>query len=229
MIRKLFATALALLFSANAAHAAITIYTDRATFLAALPKASIDTFDDLPLDVPGSNVQLTPSPVVRSNGTYAYTASSDPSGFFVIGSSTDKLLSTNSNNDTITLYNFQGGIQAIGGYFFNTDADGAFTTDGTLTLSLTDQFETLVATLAPAEQTEFVGFISTGTIDELSLTSVATPDPSGFGPFLYPTMNDVVVAAVPEPQTWATLIFGFMVVGLGLRRYRQRVLGPVSA
>lgn len=56
-------------------------------------------------------------------------------------------------------------------------------------------------------------FTATGTSSTLAFTSTTE---TAFGPAL----DSVSVAAVPEPATWAMMIFGFGLVGAALRRRR---------
>lgn len=57
-------------------------------------------------------------------------------------------------------------------------------------------------------------FTATGASSTLAFTSTTA---TAFGPAL----DGVSVAAVPEPATWAMMIFGFGLVGAAMRRRRS--------
>ena len=70
-------------------------------------------------------------------------------------------------------------------------------------------------------------FVASGTTDTLTFASNTTDDsgnpsyPTAFGPAL----DNVSVAPVPEPATWAMMILGFL--GIGFTAYRRKSRGPV--
>jgi len=69
-------------------------------------------------------------------------------------------------------------------------------------------------------------FVASGTTDTLTFASNTTDDsgnpsyPTAFGPAL----DNVSVAPVPEPATWAMMILGFL--GIGFTAYRRKSRGP---
>jgi choice-of-anchor C domain-containing protein len=65
-------------------------------------------------------------------------------------------------------------------------------------------------------------FLATGSSETLTFTSTTTGD-SGNGQFptaFGPALDNVSVTAIPEPATWAMMIFGFM--GIGFMAYRRK-------
>lgn len=202
--------AAALLAVAGASHAAITVFTTQASFLAAVSAPGVDTFNDLALT-------SVPSPITRSAGAYGYTGTVSTTSFFNAGTTADVWLSTNTATDTITFSGFTGGVMAAGGNFFGSDINGAFAA-GDITLTATDASGTVTQTLISATTTGFIGFVSTGALTSLTVTSVQPV--SGF---LWPTVNNLTLAAVtavPEPQTYAMLLAGLGFMGFMARRRR---------
>jgi hypothetical protein len=59
-----------LLAASAASQAALVVYNTQASFLAAVTSPGVDTFTGL------SIIDVTPSPLLRSTGGYAYTATS---------------------------------------------------------------------------------------------------------------------------------------------------------
>lgn len=200
--------AAALLAVAGASHATITVFTSQAAFLAAVSAPGVDTFNDLALT-------SVPSPIVRNAGAYGYTGTVSTTSFFNAGTTADVWLSTNTATDTITFNTFTGGVSAAGGNFFGSDINGAFLA-GNLTLTATDASGTITQTLTNATTTGFLGFVSTGALTSITITSVQPV--SGF---LWPTVNNLTLAtAVPEVQTYAMMLAGLGLMGFMARRRR---------
>ena len=187
-----------------------TIYTNQASFLAALDPGSYDeTFDGF---IQGNTL---PSPLNFSQGGFGYSAAvADGSPFYTEGVPGDTYLSTNTDARAIVFTPTGGNINAIGGDFFLTDTLGAFF-QGTVSLSLDDGTTT---TLTNPAGTGFLGFISSVPIGSLTFTSPAAPG--------YATVNNLIVGqAVPEPSTWLLLAGGVLPLASRLRRRSEhRVL-----
>ena len=201
-----------LLAAASSSHAVVTVFDSEATFLAAVTAPGVDTFAGF------STTELTPSPITRSAGAYTYTASS-PSGFFGAGTPANPALSTESDADAITFSNLSGGANAIGGLFFGTDARGLFVA-ASIVLTAMDSLGTMSTESFLASPSSFVGFLSTGTIVSLLVT---TAEP---GSFVFATVDNLTIALaaatpIPEPETWSLLLAGLAVLGHCARR-RQR-------
>jgi hypothetical protein len=196
----------ALLCTASAAHADVTVYTDRAAFLAAITLAGTDTFNDLggtPYD----------SPLARMAGGYGYLASAGPvDGFYPAGGAADIWLAANVAADTITFSNFAPGVRAFGGSFFATDINGVFAPGRTLVLTASDGANVRTVNLYDATTATFLGFVSSDPLASVSLR------PDGVaGSVYWATANDVILA-VPEPASCCMLLAGLGLVGLAARR-----------
>lgn len=202
--------AVALLVTATPAHAALTVFTSQASFLAALSTSGVDAFTGLSTTVP------TASPIARSAGSFAYSASS-PNGFFGAGTAANPALSTVTDSDSITFSNLAG-ASAIGGLFFGSDFGGNFAASSVV-LTATDSLGATTTQTLLAAQPIFVGFVSTGTIASL-VYGTTTP-----GNFVFPAVDDLTlgtarVAAIPEPESWALLIAGIAALAVRGRRSR---------
>jgi hypothetical protein len=176
-----------LLGLAGAAQAAITVYTSQAAFLAAVTAPGIDTFIGFSITV------STPSPINRTAGPYSYTAAVSTTSFFGAGTTADPWLSTNTATDTITFNAFPANVRAIGGFFFGSNISGNSVT-GDITVVATDGGGTSMQTIVGATTSSFRGFVSTGPLTSLTVTSVQPA--SGI---LWPTVNDFILATSAPP------------------------------
>ncbi|MES2759804.1 MAG: PEP-CTERM sorting domain-containing protein [Pseudomonadota bacterium] len=205
---KSLSFAAVLLCAAAAAQADITVYTDRAAFLAALSSSGTDTFDDL-------IVSQTSTPLLRSAGAFGYRASAGPvSNFWPAGTTGgDVWLAPTVSNDTITFDSF-GGLQAFGGNFFGSDAAGAFSPNRTVVLTATDGAATRTVNLYDTTVATFLGFISTDPLASVSLRTDGVPGGTAY----WSTANDVMIGMpVPEAQTYAMLLLGLGLIGFVAR------------
>lgn len=203
--------AAALLAATGASQAAITVYTDQTSFLAAVINPGVDGFNGF------SIIGSTPSPITRTAGDYGYTADTGPAGsFFGAGSPANPWLSTNTATDTVSFFNFTGGVAALGGNFFGSEISGLFA-PGSVTLTATDADGTVTQTIVNATTSSFVGFVSsTGTLASATLASVQPT--TGF---LWPTADNLTLAApIPEPETYALMLAGLGLMGFMARRRR---------
>lgn len=203
--------AAALLAATGASQAAITVYTDQTSFLAAVTNPGVDGFNGF------SIIGSTPSPITRAAGDYGYTADAGPAGsFFGAGTPANPWLSTDTATDTVSFFNLTGGVAALGGNFFGSNIAGEFAA-GSVTLTATDANGTVTETITNATTSSFVGFVSsTGTLASATLASVQP-----ISGFLWPTADNLTLAApIPEPETYALMLAGLGLMGFMARRRR---------
>ena len=213
MIRRVGLAGLLALALATPARATFTVYLDQASYLAALaPNPFKDTYNDL---MAGS---LISSPLNRSGNGFSYLASAT-NGLLVIGSTADKWLSTDENIDSLDYKPTSSNVQAMGGFFFGTNASGAFVAGTTVNITAVDGTQTLHQSLTNTTTTTFFGVISDGPITSFT---VGVTLPSSRDAFV--TANDFIIGAaptaVPAPPT---LLLGLVGAGVtGVARLRRR-------
>lgn len=211
MSAKLLLTPLALaaLLAAGAAQATVDQYSDEASFLAAIGASATDTFDDLS---PG--VGYT-GPLVRSAGDVSYTVSTAPNSpiLYGAGDANDAWLSSNNRKDFIIFEGFSQPVYAIGAYAFGSDVNGLFKDGGVTAARITTAEGQTVSFTVGADVDNYFGFVSTSAI---TMFEIRTFSLSNNG--TWPTVDDLTVAAVPEPGTYAMLLAGLAAVGFVARR-----------
>ncbi|MFL6675326.1 MAG: PEP-CTERM sorting domain-containing protein [Massilia sp.] len=199
--------ALVLVLGAGAAQADIATYTSQASFLAAVADPGVDSYDDLAVREYGATLE-------RSAGAYTYTSSTTPSSFlFGAGTDADHWLSTDKLSDAITFSNFSGGVNALGGNFFGSNAFGGFSPGATMVLTASDG-SSVTYRLAGANLDSFVGFVSSA-----ALTSVRLGNDGSTS--IWVTANNLTLAAaVPEPTGWGMMLAALALLGMAARRRR---------
>lgn len=202
----------ALLAVSGASQAAISVYTSESSFLAAISNWATDTFDDL---TPGVGFS---GPVTRSAGSISYDISASPNSpvLYGAGSTSDPWLSTNNAKDTITFNNFSAGTYAAGAYFFGSDIAGDFLQKGLVVVKATDADGTVTNFKLKAPTSTYFGFVSDNQLSSLTVRVVSAQNNP-----VWPTVNDLTLAAVPEPETYALLLSGLGIVGFLARRRRE--------
>jgi hypothetical protein len=198
------------------ASAAITTYTSRAAFEAAL--ASPYYLE--------SNMGGAPS--YSGNGySYAVDTNNDP---YAIGND----LSTGVAGGAISFI-FGPSIKAFGGYFYNTNDDGDVVS-APIRIQVNDggafTYTIPADGPSPGSATSFYGFISDSNLINASVTAIASGRPSGCvgaGTCLYSTVGSVIVGTTgggpaPVPLLGAAAAFG------ASRRLRRRLIAgrPVA-
>jgi hypothetical protein len=219
-----------MLGASGAAQATTTVYTDRDAYLAAISGAATDTFDDLGIQYYGTSM-------TRTVGDYSYQLSANPDGLYGAGENGDGWISTNSKVDEISFSNFTGGVSAIGGYFFGSNANGGYADVVLMSLSFLDRDGVETAFELPSYPTEstFFGFVSSTGLQSLTIGVPGFPSdgmtPEQIAAYQqWPTANDIILGqspqdappppAVPEPASWALMLAGFGLVGGALRGRR---------
>lgn len=200
----------------SSANAALTVYTDAASFAAATTGASVDSFDDLP---PGSPLDAS---LTRTTGGYTYTVSDNFSVLYGAGS-TDAWLSNDNNSGVITFDSFSPNLTAIGANFFGSDIFGEFTASPLgFAITATDSSGSVTQQLFDATTSSFVGFTTDSSLVSLSIVALA-PSNSYWATVNNLTLAQVATSAVPEPAAWALMIGGFGLVGGAMRRRVAKV------
>ena len=211
---KSLALAVLLCTATAAAQANVTVFTDRAAFLAALHLPGVDTFDDLAVDQIGT-------PLLRKAGSYSYQTSVGPvSDFYPAGSGSDTWLASTFSSDTITFSHFSAGLRAFGGNFFGSDVNGAFLPGQTIVLTANDGTTMRTVSLLNTTTATFLGFITDNALASVKLHPADIVGNSRY----WVAANDVtmgLVSAVPEPQAYAMLLAGLALVSFGARSRRS--------
>lgn len=195
------AAALAVASFAGLAAAGTAVYTDSASFIAALaPGYFSNPFNDT-VNGPSPNLSYS------QNG-YSYTVGTQPgavSGLY----NAPGLISTDNSGDSIFVEFTSGNVFAVGGNFWATDVSVLPTgTDVTVTLS-----DGTSVTYTSSGPSDFRGFIS-----DVAITSITIDAPSlAPNDGLWATMDNLTVgAAVPAPGAIAVL------GAAGLAGFRRR-------
>jgi hypothetical protein len=190
---------------ASSAHAAITVFTTEASYLAAISAPGTDTYNDLPL-------ALITSPINRTAGAYTYQAAA-PNNFFGAGTAADIWLSTNTASSPITFSNIPSTVRGVGGFFFTSDIAGAAVT-GEIRIVATDSLgATQTVSIPGSTPNSFRGFVTDAQFTSI-VVSVPQPvtaadrvsgqQPAGT-PILWPTVNNLTLGA----QAATPPVFGY--------------------
>lgn len=211
LVRGLHTIALAAaLTAAGAAQASIQVFEDETSFLAALSSFGTDTFDDL---IPGA---ATDGPLTRTAGTVGYTVTASPNSptFYGAGTEADPWLSTNNAQDFVTFSGFSLPVLAIGAFVSGSDIAGLPLAGGFSAVRVTTADGTAVEFERRAGVDNYWGFLSDSPIVSFEVKTFygRRSDP------VWPTIDDLTVAAVPEPGTYAMLLAGLGVLGFVARR-----------
>ena len=187
---------------APAAEAAITEYTNKAAFEAALaPGAYTETqmYDKYPNYSGGSG--------------FSYTAAAT-GGSYQVGAND---LSTDTSLPSTLTFSFGSGIKAFGGYFYITNPSGDFVSDS-LEISLNSN--SFATTKTPTSDTTFYGFISDTDLTNAAITKNVDR--------LYVTAGTVIVgttASAPVAAPGPLPLFGAAAAFGWSRRLRRRLVG----
>ena len=204
----------AALFAAGAAHATITFVTSAA----ALGAGVTDTFSDLTINADLQTLSLT-----RNVGGTRYllgtTYTNDQSDLFVVAPLGNASVSTGWNADSLVFSILSTPVYGFGANFFGTSILGDLAA-GSMTLTVTDiAGNSLTKTIAGNSLTAFAGFTSDTPLRFVS-ASMTAPNTN-----VWASVDNVVLSAtapVPEPEDWALLLAGGVVVLRLASRSRAR-------
>ena len=215
--------------SVNVRRTFLSLVATTGAIAMAVPAQATVTIEKSPSAVqPEENVQLDTDPIVGDNtlqGTTNQTGST-----VVFTSSTDDLLAPPQGQARIEAVD-----GALGALVFSLSDLATFTSaefnilasvGGPVTLSAYDASNMLLAslnsTLGSSGQ-NFFGFLADPSTPITSIGIVAGPNTvrSSIGQF---RVGGVATTAepVPEPGTWALLVFGFGALGFAMRRKKSR-------
>lgn len=202
--------AAAALLAAGTASAEIQVFTDEASFLAALANYGTDTFDDL---VPAQSYD---GPLARSAGDYAYSVAASPNSPILYGAGTvdDAWLSSNNAKDFLTFTGFGPNVVGVGAYVFGSDIGGFPFENGATAVRVRNGTDTVVEFTLQASPSNYFGFLSDAPITSFEVKTFARRNSP-----TWPTVDDLTLAAaVPEPGTYGLMALGLLVVGRLARR-----------
>ncbi len=215
MMKKvlLASTAVAMAAAAVPASAATTVFTDRASFDLAAGATTLVDFNSFASEVDFRTTALDVGPFsLAGSGTnqvdrnFIDLQPPQFSVFDVDGTTFANLLTNNNSTVTIT---FDSAIFAFGADFGALNDDIART-------EIVAAGDTLAPSITAGNQVRFFGFTS----DTAFTTVTFTGGPGdGFG------VDNVsfggLAGGIPEPTTWAMLIFGFGAIGGAMRKKRK--------
>lgn len=234
------ATAAAVLIGlAGASNAAITVYTTSATFATAVSSGAgptgNDTFSDLTINTPvagpllrttgaggssgAANIPLGYAGTPATGSSYNYRISTSPDGLYVIPSAGNPALTPSTSTDSITFDQFNGAIRGFAGNFFGSNQYGeGFSGAIKVVVSDLNSGTPVTRTISPSSLSAgFLGFVSDSMITSV-VVSVGTQNASLT---IWPSIDNVILAGIPEPGTYALLAAGLGVVGFVARRRRR--------
>ena len=188
------------------ARALVITYTDRDAFLAALSSSSTDNYNDL-------SSGFVTTPLNRTITGYTYNATA--TGGLFTGSAGGSLALSSNNPVALTLNFTNGAPTAVGGYFFNTDANFNII-NGAITVTANPGAS--VQSVVTSSATNFFGWLDdSGT----PFTSLVIVPSSGS----YPTVDNLVLGqAAPAAQVPGPLpVLGLVVAFSFSRHLRSRI------
>jgi len=188
------------------AAAAPVVYTSQATFNTAIaPHANgMDTFTTF------TNGAVLPPSQVRTAGAFAYTAF-EPTGLYQ-GLSADGFLTNNIPSNFIVLSGFAPSINAFGANFFGSNFFSVFIAGESIEVNIFETNSTLFSiTLTATDRASFIGYRAGSSIASVTFRSL-----QNIG--LWPSVDNVTVAAIPEPMTLSLVLLALLGAAAASRR-----------
>lgn len=170
---------------ATAPTAAPTVYTTEAAFKAAIK-------NDYSLNEFASCVKNTYyKSIVQSTGTYKYTITeiSNSAGLYGLTGA----FSTSFNKDSILITNNGASVYAFGGFFYNTDTNGAFKA-GNIRVTV----GTYSYVITAATTSKFVGFVFP---EAITSVYIGYPTVQTSSPYCYASMDHLYWGSVVTVPT----------------------------
>ncbi len=207
-MKKLYMTA-ALLSAGlmtTSASAAVIVFTDQASFDAAAGATTTETFDSFT-----TAAQFNVSPVDAGPFTVSLSGNSNSPSQNLIGPGF-----TNGSFDVNGTPSLSGRITDGGSIFLNFD--NSISSFSAIFNQINNGNPNKTLLFAGGDQVSpvdgFFGIVSDVAFDTVEFRSIAGSD-DGFA------FDNVQFGAVPEPATWAFMIFGFGTIGGAMRRQRK--------
>lgn len=185
---------------------------------------------------PSENVQLDTDLVPGDNQVRGTTNQTNSTVLFL--SSTDNLASPPQGQARIVASG-AGASDGLGALTFSLAGGGTFTAaefnilaglGGSVVLSAFDAANMLLASISPTISTSgqnFFGVLADAStpISSIRITAGSGTQIASIGQFRVGGISTAINSPVPEPATWAFMVAGFGLLGLGLRRRRGSARG----
>lgn len=208
---KAIASSIAIVFSAlpSASQAAVTFFSNRVAFNAAAGPTSLETFNSFTTEENFRSAPLTVgafslNQIGISLGTTRNFIDIQPLQFSAFNVDGSTIVNGFIDSNSILRITFASAVTSFG-------ADFASFGTGQGSSIVSAAGSSLVAQNVPGVQ--FIGFVSDAPFTIVELLGTFQTGGDGFG-----FDNLAFSSAIPEPATWAMMIFGFGLVGGALRR-----------
>jgi hypothetical protein len=187
----------AAILAANLAHATVTVYTDKASYMAAISNPWTNTLDNLPYELVGTSLGAM-------SGSYFYGYQVDGvGGYYVNAAGDDHFLQTVYDRDKIDFVYFAGPIHGLGGYFYGVNGAGQ-ANGSTITIKALDTKGQVLTQIVNSGSGTFFGFTTDEVFARITISSASGS---------YAAMNDITVGALPVPEPAS---YGMMAAGLAM-------------
>ncbi|MBP8261666.1 MAG: hypothetical protein KA118_18605 [Verrucomicrobia bacterium] len=221
-IQRLAALAGLAACAALSANANVFI-TDENTFRSyLLPGYYLEDFDGYTAGTyTGDSLTLSGGSQPVSGDPWVYTIRPDPGGLEPNGNartlySGDSAMSVSYGADALKVTFESGSVTAVGGFFYPTDPNGAYTLRS-IVLELNNGTSEI---FEPSGTADFSGFIS----PDIPISSITMTVVQQGQDYAFATMDHFYVGgAVPEPVGVATMTGVVLLGGAGLMRWRKRL------